>query len=439
MRRFQTLAWAILVGAWSSLAAYEAPPVEPGFRSLFDGSNITEHFVVKGDPSKWLVEDGEIVTYPGGDRIMSKEVYYDFVLRLEWNVSPTGNSGVFIRVPSQEDRRPWDTGFEVQISNEQPPRDLSHCTGAMYGITKVDPRPDETPGIWHTYEIRCLGDTVRVKVDGITVVDMRYRDPRYAEKMRDRTLGGYIGLQDSHVSKKKNLPMRFRNIRIQRLAPDGAAEGFELLTKGEKGFHKIQTGHGTGGTWTFVDGVWTGEQDPPGSGNGGVLATDRKFLDFEVSVETKPDWGVCSGFFLRSTEKGQCYQIMIDYHGKGNVGSIYGEGTGGFNSRNFDFKEDKTIVPVTGRDDILPLGFPPEEFTKYWDFDGFNEIRARCVGNPPTIDVWLNGVYINHFQDTKVRLREPGSFGLQVHGGKGWPVGSKIRFRNLQVRSLTRG
>ena len=53
-------------------------------------------------------------------------------------------------------------------------------------------------------------------------------------------------------------------------------------------------------------------------------------------IEMKPDWGVCSGLFLRSNNRGQCYQMMVDYHDRGNVGHIYGEGTGGFNTRTFD-------------------------------------------------------------------------------------------------------
>ena len=63
------------------------------------------------------------------------------------------------------------------------------------------------------------------------------------------------------------------------------------------GWHKNpeRIGHGTGGHWQVEDGAITGEQDPPGSGNGGVLLTDEKFGDFELLIDMKPDWGVCSG------------------------------------------------------------------------------------------------------------------------------------------------
>ncbi|MCA9096312.1 MAG: DUF1080 domain-containing protein, partial [Planctomycetaceae bacterium] len=70
------------------------------------------------------------------------------------------------------------------------------------------------------------------------------------------------------------------------------------------GWHKnpAKIGHGTGGIWKVEDGLITGEQDPPGSGNGGILLTDKKFKNFEVSIDMKPDWGICSGFFVRSND-----------------------------------------------------------------------------------------------------------------------------------------
>ncbi|MEC7861615.1 MAG: DUF1080 domain-containing protein, partial [Verrucomicrobiota bacterium] len=117
-------------------------------------------------------------------------------------------------------------------------------------------------------------------------------------------------------------------------------EGFIDLFDGKtlKGWHKNpqRIGHGTGGVWKAEDGCITGEQDPPGSGNGGILLTDAKFGDFDLRLDIKPDWGVCSGLFLRGNDKGQCFQMMVDYHDGGNVGHIYGEGTGGFNTRPFD-------------------------------------------------------------------------------------------------------
>jgi len=119
------------------------------------------------------------------------------------------------------------------------------------------------------------------------------------------------------------------------------------------GWHKNpdKIGHGTGGSWRVEDGAISGEQDPPGSGNGGILLTDQKFGDFELLVDMKPDWGVCSGLFVRSNDMGKCFQMMVDYHDDGNVGALYGEGTTGFNTRTFDingqYDKDQKLVGIT--------------------------------------------------------------------------------------------
>ncbi len=75
------------------------------------------------------------------------------------------------------------------------------------------------------------------------------------------------------------------------------------------------------------DGVVTATQDRPG--NGGILLTDKRYRDFEVSLEVNPDWGCDGGLFLRSNEEGDAYQVMIDYLEGGSVGGIYGEGLSG--------------------------------------------------------------------------------------------------------------
>ncbi|MEE3182127.1 MAG: family 16 glycoside hydrolase [Planctomycetota bacterium] len=420
-----------LVLLTASLGAYENPPTEPGFVSLFDGKNIEEHFIIKGKKESWTVKDGVIHSLRGGNRIISREKYGDFVLRLDWRISEQGNSGIFIRVPGQDDGAPWVSGYEVQISTA--PRDDAHCTASLYGVEATSPRPTkeaEGANTWHSYEITCLGGRISVRLDGVLNIDA---DEKKNAKMRSRPRVGFIGLQDYHSSKGW---VEYRNIRIQPLQPNGVPAGFESLSANDKGWRKIRTGHGSGGQWAHTDGTWEGQQDPPGSGNGGVLVTDRKLSDFELVIETKPDWGVCSGIFLRSTERGQCYQLMVDWHGNGNVAGIYGEGTGGFNVRNYELNDDKTIRKGNDNKQNIPLAFALSDWKKVWRFGQYNEVRARITSNPPTIDTWLNGWHISHFEDDKKRIPDAGSVAIQVHGGKGWPKGAKVRFRNISVREL---
>jgi hypothetical protein len=103
------------------------------------------------------------------------------------------------------------------------------------------------------------------------------------------------------------------------------------------GWHKAskKTAHGSGGQWTVVNGVLEGEQDPPGSGNGGLLLTDQQFANFELRFEFLADWGVDSGLFVRCNEQGHGLQMYIDYHEGGNVGHLRGEMPGNFAMKPF--------------------------------------------------------------------------------------------------------
>src|ERR671921_59102 len=102
--------------------------------------------------------------------------------------------------------------------------------------------------------------------------------------------------------------------------------GFTPLFNGKDltGWHISQVNHhGNTKAWTVKDGVLQVTQDPPG--NGGILLTDKRFHNFEVSLEVKPDFGCDGGLFLRSSEKGEAYQVMLDYLEGGVVGGIYAE------------------------------------------------------------------------------------------------------------------
>ena len=251
-------------------------------------------------------------------------------------------------------------------------------------------------------------------------------------------------------------PLVFRNIWLGEKREAGFVPIFDGKTL--TGWHKNpkKIGHGTGGLWLVENGVIAGEQDPPGSGNGGILLTDKKYRDFELLIDIKPDWGVCSGLFVRSNNRGQCFQMMVDYHDAGNVGHVYGEGTGGFNTRPFDifgkYNDKKELIGLTTKPTAVK---PPKAYTvsgarwvNAWKVGDWNTARLRVVGSPPQITTWINGVKVNEFNGVTfpgkgydkvavAKLLGPaGRIAVQVHGGGTWPKGSKCRWRNIHVREL---
>lgn len=145
---------------------------------------------------------------------------------------------------------------------------------------------------------------------------------------------------------------------------DGA--GFMSIFDGKSlnGWHvSSKTGHGTGGKWVVEDGAIVGSQDRPG--NGGIVITDKPDSDFEVVLEMRNDFGPDSGLFLRSNEKGQAYQAMIDYHADGNLMGIYGEGlSGGISVRNFDFL--KKVTEIKPHESPFPLPVEPKDWPALW-------------------------------------------------------------------------
>jgi 3-keto-disaccharide hydrolase len=193
-------------------------------------------------------------------------------------------------------------------------------------------------------------------------------------------------------------------------------DGFVSIFNGSdlSGWHISATNHhGTTHEWKVADGILTGRQEP--AGNGGILLTDKRYKDFEVYLEVKPDFGCDSGLFLRSNESGQAYQVMLDYLEGGNVGGIYGERLEGVQAQ------------------------PSQGWEKIWKKDGWNALRARIEGSAPHIQVWLNGNKIADFQDTANHAAggsEDGMIAVQVHGGQRWVEGGYHRFRNIAVKEL---
>ena len=193
-------------------------------------------------------------------------------------------------------------------------------------------------------------------------------------------------------------------------------DGFRSIFNGSNlaGWHMSLTSHhGDTKEWRVFEGALVGKQDR--EGNGGILLTDESFGNFEIYVEVNPDFGCDGGLFLRSSQSGQAYQVMLDYLDGGNVGGVFGERLAG--------------VRMT----------ESEDWKKAWKEGDWNAVRARIRGDVPRIEVWLNDVQVVDFQDTANHLPNgavTGSVAVQVHGGDRCRPGLEHRFRNIGVRTL---
>lgn len=218
--------------------------------------------------------------------------------------------------------------------------------------------------------------------------------------------------------------------------------GFQPIFNGKNldGWHvSAATGHSgasknkSGGRWVVENGAIIGSQDIPN--NGGIVITDKAYGNFEIVLEMNNDFVPDSGLFLRSTERGQAYQYMIDYHAGGNLAGVYGEGlSGGIHRRNFSFLDKVTDI----KQDECPFPLPvkPADWPKFWKHGEWNELRARIVSNPPKIVTWINRVRFMEFEDNEKRHGNTGGIALQVHGGGGDLTKQFVRYRNIRVKTL---
>ena len=187
-----------------------------------------------------------------------------------------------------------------------------------------------------------------------------------------------------------------------------------MPTSTMQGWHISQVNHhGNSAAWKLEQGgVLSGTQDR--KDHGGIVLTDAKYRNFEVSFELNPDFGCDGGLFLRSNEKGEAYQVMLDYLPGGNMGGIYGEG----------------IQNVKG---------VQADWDKIWKKGEWNTLRARIEGDVPHIQVWMNGVKITDWTDTANHLPDgatEGMIAVQVHGGSRCAPGLFHRFRKMSILEL---
>jgi len=225
--------------------------------------------------------------------------------------------------------------------------------------------------------------------------------------------------------------------------------------------HSSTSGNKSPGHWEIRDGVIIGHQDTPG--NGGVFMTEKQYTDFEIAVDMRNDFGIDSGVFLRMSEDGTAYQVILDYRRGGGLGGVYGERMKpGFIAQPFSFLDAPDHIFTEGLDSPtrrfrnpgpVPMPVALRAWPSFWRHGQWNEIRARIVGTPAHITTWINGVQFVDYTDTVSRQPE-GHIGLQVHGGlefvngKNWVGvdGSKggetdytkrlVRFRNIRLKEL---
>ena len=200
-----------------------------GWQLLFDGKSLDNWKKFNdGEVQGWKIVDGilensGVGSDHGGD-IITKKNFKDFILTLEWKISPKSNSGVFYHVQENVVDAIYKSGPEYQLIDGKGWPDPLHdyqYSGAAYAMYPPQNAQVKPVGEWNFTKIVVKGPHVEHWLNGRKVVEYelwsedwlkrksegKWKDEPYYGMAKE----GHIGLQD-HGGLTS-----FRNIKIKEL------------------------------------------------------------------------------------------------------------------------------------------------------------------------------------------------------------------------------
>jgi hypothetical protein len=227
----------LLAGALTAAEPPQPEAVHPGGPGqapsdavvLFDGSNLDGWRHVDGSPSKWAVENGEIVCKTGAGNILSKETFGSAQIHIEFATpdqreatgQARGNSGVYVQ-----------GRYEVQVLDSyNNPTYPNGSAAAIYLQSAPLVNASRPPEQWQSYDIifhapKCFGGQViapakiTILHNGVLVQDsfeLTGPTPGGLKEPADLCAPGPILLQDHIHRDVAETALRFRNIWVRKL------------------------------------------------------------------------------------------------------------------------------------------------------------------------------------------------------------------------------
>ncbi len=196
-----------------------------GWVLLFDGKTLDGWMTSSGKPSRVPVDHGCINPHRcGGYMMVHKQQWENFVLALDFKISPGCNSGVFVRTSSLTPRPGKDVGYNgIEVAIDDTAGAGYHDTGALYDLVKPARAMRRPTGEWNHLVVTCDRNLITVELNGekVTRMDLgKWTKPnlrpdgsrhKFDVAYKDHPHKGYLGLQDHGA------PCWFKNIKIKPL------------------------------------------------------------------------------------------------------------------------------------------------------------------------------------------------------------------------------
>jgi hypothetical protein len=184
---------------------------------LFDGKSTAGwrgYNMDRFPDSVWVIDHGTLKcngsVRPRADLIFTKK-FKDFDLKLEWKISPTGNSGIFYFAQEIPGAPIYKSGLEMQVMDNENPESFTgvngiHKAGSVYDLIPAKIHNTKPVGQWNEAEIIVSKGTVIHKQNGVEVLEYKIESTEFNEIISNSVFKnlpsfaqyteGYIGLQD---------------------------------------------------------------------------------------------------------------------------------------------------------------------------------------------------------------------------------------------------
>ena len=221
----------------STASASTTADTTGGFTPLFAGNTITgwHTYGKTGVGKAWMLKDGLLhldashkadwQTANGGDIITDQE-YENFDLKVDWKISPKGNSGImfYVHEDTTQHKYAWQTGPETQIAdnigNEDGNKPKRHA-GDVYDMISLNKDVTKPAGEWNQTEVIANNGKLEILINGqkeisTTLWDDQWKKLVAGSKFKEwPAFGtfkkGHIALQDHGAN------VWFRNVMIKKL------------------------------------------------------------------------------------------------------------------------------------------------------------------------------------------------------------------------------
>ena len=209
------------------------PGIQPGDAPsdaliLFDGNDVNKEWTDnRGNPTKWIVKDGDLVCVKGSGVIKTKRLFNDFQLHIEWKTPSEvsgsgqgrGNSGVYLQ-----------ERYEIQVLDSYDNRTYRQGqAGSLYKQYAPLVNASRKPGEWQTYDI--IYTAPRFSSDSTTYftpprVTVLHNGVLIQNNVSLRGPTEYVGIPEYSVKKHgpaslvlqdHGNPVAYRNIWIREL------------------------------------------------------------------------------------------------------------------------------------------------------------------------------------------------------------------------------